>query len=401
LSANCTRRRIRQWWRAAIAAAAIVSPHAAAADQPVHDVQIVASRYAFEPATIHVTAGESVRLVIRSKDVVHGFSIPDLKIDVRIPAGEPITVEFAAPPPGRYDIACSEYCGVGHGQMRASLVSVASTGTATATSAMPGAADDPSGAQTPLPDTADEDVRISPAEPDFTLISLPTALRVPRFKSAFRVTHRFAQPLNGSVGDVAGNLFGLDSGAQIGLEYRFGIVRNGEIGIHRTSDRTIEFFSQYGLVRQTPGRPVDVSVLVSVEGTNNFRDQYSPVLGAIVSRTLGERAALYVEPTWVHHANVQPSTSVAGASTDTVMLGLGGRFRIRPTVSIVTEFSPRAPGFRPGVNHGGVAIEKRAGGHMFQLNVSDSFATTMGQIARGGPVGNDWHLGFNISRKFY
>jgi hypothetical protein len=342
-----------------------------------------------------------VRLVIRSKDVVHGFSIPDLKIDVRIPAGEPITVEFAAPPPGRYDIACSEYCGVGHGQMRASLVSVASTGTATATSAMPGAADDPSGAQTPLPDTADEDVRISPAEPDFTLISLPTALRVPRFKSAFRVTHRFAQPLNGSVGDVAGNLFGLDSGAQIGLEYRFGIVRNGEIGIHRTSDRTIEFFSQYGLVRQTPGRPVDVSVVVSVEGTNNFRDQYSPVLGAIVSRTLGERAALYVEPTWVHHANVQPSTSVAGASTDTVMLGLGGRFRIRPTVSIVTEFSPRASGFRPGVNHGGVAIEKRAGGHMFQLNVSDSFATTMGQIARGGPVGNDWHLGFNISRKFY
>jgi hypothetical protein len=82
------------------------------------------------------------------------------------------------------------------------------------------------------------------------------------------------------------------------------------------------------------------------------------------------------------------------------MLGLGGRFRIRPTVSIVTEFSPRLSGFRPGANHGGVAIDKR-GGHMFQLNVSDSFATTVGQIAQGGPVGNDWHLGFNISRKFY
>jgi len=32
-------RRIRQWWRAAIAAAAIMSPHAAAADQPLHAVQ--------------------------------------------------------------------------------------------------------------------------------------------------------------------------------------------------------------------------------------------------------------------------------------------------------------------------------------------------------------------------
>ena len=376
------RRRFRQWWRAAIASAAILSPQAVAA-QPVHDVQIVAARFAFEPATIEVRAGERVRLVIRSKDVVHGFSIPDLKIDVQIPAGgEPITVEFAAPPPGRYDIACSEFCGTGHGQMKAALVSVPSTGTAAATA-------------------ADEDLRISPAEPDFTLISLPTSLRVPRFKSAFRVTHRFAQPLNANVGDVAGSLFGLDSGAQIGLEYRFGIVKNGEVGIHRTSDRTIEFFSQYGIVRQTPSRPVDVSVLVSVEGTNNFRDQYSPVLGAIVSRTFGERAALYVEPTWVHHANVQPAMSVAGATNDTLMIGLGGRLRIRPTVSIVAEFSPRASGFRPGVNHGGVAIEKRAGGHVFQLNVSDSFATTMGQIARGGPVGTDWHLGFNISRKFY
>jgi hypothetical protein len=38
---------------------------------------------------------------------------------------------------------------------------------------------------------------------------------------------------------------------------------------------------------------------------------------------------------------------------------------------------------------------------MFQLNVSDSFATTMGQIARGGPAGTNWHLGFNISRKFF
>jgi cytochrome c oxidase subunit 2 len=94
-----------------------MSPHAAnAADQPVHDVQIVATRYAFEPATIYVTAAELVRLVIRSKDVVHGLSIPDLRIDVRIPTGgEPITVEFAAPPPGHYDMACSEFCGSGHG----------------------------------------------------------------------------------------------------------------------------------------------------------------------------------------------------------------------------------------------------------------------------------------------
>jgi hypothetical protein len=296
-------------------AAAILSPHAAAADPEVDEVPIAATPYAFDPAMVAVPAGAG---------------------SVEAPAS-----------------------------------------------------------------AADDDMNLRLAEPDFTLIALPTALRVPRFKSAFRVTHRFTQPLNASIGDVAGNLFGLDSGAQIGLEYRFGIVPHGEVGIHRTSDKTIELFSQYGLVRQTTRRPVDVSVLASVEGTNNFRDQYSPAVAAIMSRTFGARAALYVEPTWVHHSNVLPDTAIAAAPTDTVMVGLGGRFRVRPTVSIVTEFSPRLSGFRPGVNHGGVAIEKRAGGHMFQLNVSDSFATTMGQIARGGPAGTNWHLGFNISRKFF
>ena len=121
------------------------------------------------------------------------------------------------------------------------------------------AADDQTSQQTPpaqpsqFPETDDDSV-INPAEPDFTIISLPTSLRLPEFKSAFRVTHRFARPLSGDFGALAADLFGLDSGAQIGLEYRFGIVRNGEIGIHRTSDKTIEFFSQYGILRQKPPR---------------------------------------------------------------------------------------------------------------------------------------------------
>jgi hypothetical protein len=254
--------------------------------------------------------------------------------------------------------------------------------------------------QQSAPSTADDDdTVINPAEPDYTLISLPTSLRLAQFKSAFRVTHRFARPLTTDAGGLAGDLFGLDSGAQIGLEYRFGIVPNGEIGIHRTSDKTIEFFGQYGVIRQKGSHPLDVSVLVSVDGTNNFTDRYSPALSAILSRRFGAHAALYVEPMWVHHSNVQPSSSAQG--NDTFMVGLGTRLRVRPTVSVVAESAPRVSGFRPGVNHGSVAVEKRAGGHVFQLNFSDSFATTMGQIARGGPSNTDWYLGFNISRKFF
>ena len=97
---------------------------------PVHEVQMVAKQFAFEPAVIQVTAGEPVRLVIRSADRVHGFSIPDLKVDVQIPRSGNVVVEFTAPRAGRYEIACSEFCGNGHGQMKAALVSIAATPTA-------------------------------------------------------------------------------------------------------------------------------------------------------------------------------------------------------------------------------------------------------------------------------
>ena len=119
-----------RWGAATALAAVLLVRDAAAADRSVHEIQVTASRYAFDPVTIQVNAGEPVRIVIRSKDGVHGFSIPKLKIDVTVPkGGDPVTVEFMAPTAGRYEIACSEFCGSGHGQMKAALVSVGPTQT--------------------------------------------------------------------------------------------------------------------------------------------------------------------------------------------------------------------------------------------------------------------------------
>jgi cytochrome c oxidase subunit 2 len=126
------RRSLTRWGGAIAVAAALMSQRSAAADQSVHEVQIVASKYQFEPSTIQVIAGEPVRLVVRSKNGTHGFSIPKLKVDVLVPkTGDAVTVEFTAPPAGRYEIACSEFCGSGHGQMKAALISVAAVVTTT------------------------------------------------------------------------------------------------------------------------------------------------------------------------------------------------------------------------------------------------------------------------------
>lgn len=265
-------------------------------------------------------------------------------------------------------------------------------------STQPPAQNSTSTAQAP-DDDPDRDINL--AQPDFTIAALPTTLRVPRFKSAFRVTHRFGRPLGeGDFGDLLEDFFGFDSGAQIGLEYRFGLMRGTQVGIHRTSNRTIEFFAQYDLLNQRQGgAPLGIAILGLAEGTNNFRDSYSPGVGAIISRELGDHGALYVEPVWVNNTNPLPSE--LADDNDTFLIGLGARLRVRPTVYVFVEAAPRVAGFDPDVNQVSFGFEKRAGGHTFQINFSNGIGTTFAQIARGGSSNDDWYIGFNISRKFF
>src|SRR5882672_5858297 len=75
----------------------------------------------------------------------------------------------------------------------------------------------------------DDDAVLRPLEPDFTLINLPTTLPLPRYKSNFRLTHRFNGNLRlDGFGGQAANLFGLDEGATVGFEYRFAIAKHVE-----------------------------------------------------------------------------------------------------------------------------------------------------------------------------
>jgi hypothetical protein len=247
-------------------------------------------------------------------------------------------------------------------------------------------------------DDPDRDINL--AQPDFTLATLPTTLRLPRHKGAFRVTHRFGRPLgSGDFGNLIEDFFGFDGGAQIGLEYRYGLFSGTQIGINRTSNRDIQFFAQQDLLNQRKGFPVGIAVIGIAEGTNNFRDSYSPGVGAIISRELGDHGALYAEPIFVNNTNPLPGELADDNST--MLLGLGARLRVRPTMYVFFEASPRIAGFDPDANQVSFGLEKRAGGHTFQINFSNGVGTTFAQIARGGSSNDDWYIGFNISRKFF
>jgi cytochrome c oxidase subunit 2 len=88
--------------------------------------EVVAKRFSFEPATIDVVEGDTVRLLVRSADGPHGVEIKAFKVKKAVPRAKegdsPVTIEFVAAAAGEYPILCSEYCGIGHKDMTGTLI---------------------------------------------------------------------------------------------------------------------------------------------------------------------------------------------------------------------------------------------------------------------------------------
>ncbi|MDP3766312.1 MAG: cupredoxin domain-containing protein [Nanoarchaeota archaeon] len=89
---------------------------------PVKEFKMTAKQFMFEPATIEVSKGDRVKLVITSLDVPHGFSIPEYGINERLDPGKPVTIEFKADKEGTFTAFCSVFCGSGHSNMKGKIV---------------------------------------------------------------------------------------------------------------------------------------------------------------------------------------------------------------------------------------------------------------------------------------
>jgi cytochrome c oxidase subunit 2 len=81
--------------------------------------------YAGGPSSLdalRVPAGRPVRLLITSRDVIHSFYVPALRIKMDALPGRYTQTWFTADKPGRYEIFCAEYCGLSHSSMMGELV---------------------------------------------------------------------------------------------------------------------------------------------------------------------------------------------------------------------------------------------------------------------------------------
>lgn len=88
---------------------------------PAPDGQFGAPGGFVQTNTLTVPAGQVVRVIIASQDVIHSFYVPQLRLKQDALPGREIPAWFEITRPGKYEIACSQLCGSSHFAMKGIL----------------------------------------------------------------------------------------------------------------------------------------------------------------------------------------------------------------------------------------------------------------------------------------
>lgn len=67
---------------------------------------------------LHLPINQAVTINLSSKDVIHSFGVPQLRVKQDIIPGLKIPIWFTPTLAGEFEIACAQLCGVGHYKMR-------------------------------------------------------------------------------------------------------------------------------------------------------------------------------------------------------------------------------------------------------------------------------------------
>ena len=67
---------------------------------------------------LHLPVDKPALIYLSSKDVIHSFFLPNLRVKQDAVPGLNVPIWFEATKTGKYEIACAQLCGLGHYRMR-------------------------------------------------------------------------------------------------------------------------------------------------------------------------------------------------------------------------------------------------------------------------------------------
>jgi len=451
---------------------AIVAPAQTETSASPVEIRLTAKKFEFEPSVITVRKGRPVRLLITALDVEHGFQIEELGINKRIKPGAVTVVEFTPTKAGKFRFACSVMCGSGHDEMTGELVVTEQEGATgniqvtfdesnagvvvvetggerlridtqakTVTPLQAGEPTTPAPAATEQPQpTKVEQKHVDEDEPyDYRLVNIPNPKRVLKGSVNLYFTHRFAQPVR-PLGQSDQELFGFDSSSVSSFGGFYGITDRFYVNAYRSPVcqpglcKTVEIGFGYHLLDERGRSPIALSTYASVEGDDNFRKFYTYNLQFMMARSLSKYVHLFFSPALHLNANhnrrfdpkptdffpAEPLALLFNQDKHGASFGFGVNARVRPTISLMFEYTPRV-GFKLGrvdpifdANFRilgfkseseaelGFGIAKDVGRHTFALTFSNTQTTTTSRYNSSNLVlgPSRFSIGFNLYRRF-
>lgn len=244
-------------------------------------------------------------------------------------------------------------------------------------------------------------------------------------KLDFRVAHRFGDMLGANGG--WSNFFGFENAADISIGFEYGLNDRLMIGISRakgSADRKqlVNTLVKYRLIRQADqGAPMSLtlfggsslSTMPKVENSDGinafpkFSHRLAFVGQALLAKKFSHRLTLQLSTAFVHRNLVRDEED-----NDTFAVGLAGRVQISKVTALLFDFQLPLNGYAspfaqnsstPHYPSMGFGLEFDTGGHVFQLNLTNSrgiVETDFLPNTTSNWLDGQFRLGFTISRLF-
>jgi hypothetical protein len=250
-----------------------------------------------------------------------------------------------------------------------------------------------------------EKKRVKPAFWGMQLVNLPTTQTIDRRKVLFRISHRYFP----SVSDGYEDFYGLDGPAVILLSLGYGINDRLSISLARSNRfKEVELSLKWLMLEQGEIETLPISAALNIggglitdiaEGEKTFQSEnFKLNAQLILSYQFNNALSLLVVPAYssnTNHWEIQ--------SDSTLSMGFGARYMFPKDFSLIAEWIPVLAGYSSESSGWGFGIEKKIGGHIFQVFVTNSIGITSSQFVPGGTLklqDGDFRIGFNIFRLF-
>jgi uncharacterized beta barrel domain-containing protein DUF5777/cupredoxin-like protein len=446
------------------------------------EIRITASRNDLSPRTINVNKGENIKLVVTSEDIDHSFAIRDFHIEKEIKATQTEVIELTPNREGRFQLSCSGFRADGAVEITEmvgelvveepaettvpkmkvtfdpaarGVVIVESGGerlridtsnntvariSSTEEAKVQNPAQEPS--QTPAPKPRESSRVYEPY--DYHIVNIPTPKAVRRHSLNMHFTHRFQEIItpfdeedaSEHIARISKDLLGLDSSSVSSFGVTYGITDRLYANVYRSPlcqpglCKTIELGFGYHFLDEAGRSPIALSAYSSIEGDYNFTERFTYNFQAMIGRSVTKHVNVFFSPAAHINSNggdrfkeflsSQPLATRLRLGQHSGSFGFGVNGRIRPTVSLLFEYTPRVgfklgqitadfdpttgqiTGFRNKSEAAiGFGIEKRIGRHVFSLTFSNNQATTTARYNSSNQAlpPSKFSIGFNLFRR--